>query len=173
MMLSPPGRLSITTGLPQRVDSFSWIRRAPMSAPAPGPNGMMNFRGRCGQACAGVCACVRVASKAGAARNAVANACRLVNLVNVSSRGELDSWSSFPSDSRLVEPAQRSLRGLLVAALMDRRNLGALLLDRRGKFLGRAQPRRGADADHARAEGRVGDDRAGIGRDARLDLGRH
>ena len=58
-MLSPPGRFSITTGLPQRCESFSWISRAPMSAPAPGPNGMMNFTARCGQACVGVgvCAC--------------------------------------------------------------------------------------------------------------------
>ena len=52
MMLSPPGRLSITTGWPHFFCSRSWISRAPMSAPAPGPNGMMKRTGRCGQLCA-------------------------------------------------------------------------------------------------------------------------
>ncbi len=64
MMLSPPGRFSITTGLPQRCVSRSWIRRAPMSAPAPGPNGMMSRIGRCGHcvwACVGTAAAIGVA----------------------------------------------------------------------------------------------------------------
>src|SRR5262245_54837456 len=66
-----------------------------------------------------------------------------------------------------------SLRGLLVAGLMDCRDPGALLLNRRGEFLRRAQARRGADTGHTRPEGGIGDDRAGIGRDTRLDLRRH
>ena len=56
MMLSPPGRLSITTGWPHFFWSRSWISRAPMSAPAPGPKGMTKRTGRCGHcpcACAG------------------------------------------------------------------------------------------------------------------------
>ena len=55
-MLSPPGLFSITTGWPHFCVSFSANSRAPMSAPAPGPNGTMNFTGRVGQfsaACAG------------------------------------------------------------------------------------------------------------------------
>src|SRR5262245_39845179 len=40
---SPPGRFSTTTGLPHRADNRSANKRAPMSAPAPGPNGTMNF----------------------------------------------------------------------------------------------------------------------------------
>ena len=61
MMLSPPGRLSITTGWPHFFWSRSWISRAPMSAPAPGPNGMMKRTGRCGHCCA--CACTGAASR--------------------------------------------------------------------------------------------------------------
>ena len=55
-MLSPPGLFSITTGWPHFCVSFSANSRPPMSAPAPGPNGTMNFTGRVGQfcACAGV-----------------------------------------------------------------------------------------------------------------------
>ena len=53
-MLSPPGLFSTTTGWPHFCDSFSENSRAPMSAPAPGPNGTMNFTARVGQAC---CAC--------------------------------------------------------------------------------------------------------------------
>ena len=49
-MLSPPGLFSITTGWPQFCDSFSANSRPPMSAPAPGPNGTMNFTVRVGQA---------------------------------------------------------------------------------------------------------------------------
>ena len=48
-MLSPPGLFSITTGWPHFWVSFSANTRAPMSAPAPGPNGTMNFTGRVGQ----------------------------------------------------------------------------------------------------------------------------
>ena len=51
-MLSPPGRFSITTGWPQIFCSRSANSRPPMSAPAPGPNGTMNFTVRVGQACA-------------------------------------------------------------------------------------------------------------------------
>src|SRR6185295_18814790 len=57
IMLSPPGLFSMTTGLPQRACRRSWMRRAPMSAPAPGPNGRMNRTGPCGQACVCACAC--------------------------------------------------------------------------------------------------------------------
>ena len=38
---SPPGRFSTTTGLPQRTVSLSASRRAVMSVPLAGPNGMM------------------------------------------------------------------------------------------------------------------------------------
>ncbi len=51
-MLSPPGLFSITTAWPHLRWSFSANSRAPMSAPAPGPNGTMNFTGRVGQFCA-------------------------------------------------------------------------------------------------------------------------
>ncbi len=51
-MLSPPGLFSITTGWPHFCVSFSANSRPPMSAPAPGPNGTMNFTGRVGQFCA-------------------------------------------------------------------------------------------------------------------------
>src|SRR5262249_19375584 len=51
-MLSPPGRLSMMTGWPHFFCSRSLTMRARMSAPAPGPNGMMNRTGRCGQLCA-------------------------------------------------------------------------------------------------------------------------
>ena len=40
---SPPGRFSTTTGWPHFAASFSAIRRAPMSAPEPGPSGRRNF----------------------------------------------------------------------------------------------------------------------------------
>src|SRR6188508_3286971 len=59
-MLSPPGLFSITTAWPHLRWSFSANSRPPMSAPAPGPNGTMNFTGRVGQLCA--CAAVSVAS---------------------------------------------------------------------------------------------------------------
>ena len=59
-MLSPPGLFSITTGWPHFCVSFSANSRPPMSAPAPGPNGTMNFTGRVGQLCA--CAGGSVAS---------------------------------------------------------------------------------------------------------------
>src|SRR5262249_48741501 len=49
-MLSPPGRFSTTTGCPHSACNLSAKSRAPMSAPAPGPNGTMNFTGRCGHA---------------------------------------------------------------------------------------------------------------------------
>src|SRR4030088_819289 len=84
---SAPGRFSITTGLPQRASSRSANSRAPISTPAPGPNGTMNFTGRCGQLWADVCAGARVAMKAGAARRAVARARRLVSVISRSSRG--------------------------------------------------------------------------------------
>ena len=51
-MLSPPGLFSITTGWPHFCCSLSANSRPPMSAPAPGPNGTMNFTVRVGQACA-------------------------------------------------------------------------------------------------------------------------
>src|SRR5262249_32630588 len=163
MMLSPPGRLSITTGLPQRSDNFSWIRRAPMSAPAPGPNGMMNFTGRCGQ----LSACARVEMKAGAARSATAKARRRVNCMNVPPRAVSKSDGSW-----CVRPAQCSGLRLLFACLMDRRDLGTLLLDGGGEFFRGAGARRRADASYARAERRIGDECAGIGRNARLDFRR-
>ena len=51
--LLPPGRFSTTTGWPQILAwSLSANSRAPMSAPAPGPNGTMNLTGRVGQVCA-------------------------------------------------------------------------------------------------------------------------
>ena len=49
---SPPGRFSTTTGWPQRAESLSAIRRAPMSAPEPGPSVRINLTVRCGQVCA-------------------------------------------------------------------------------------------------------------------------
>src|SRR5256885_835902 len=52
MMLSPPGLFSTTTGWPHLTCSFSASNRAPISAPAPGPNGTMNLTARVGQFCA-------------------------------------------------------------------------------------------------------------------------
>ena len=52
MMPSPPGLFSMTTGCPHLACSFSANSRAPISAPAPGPNGTMNFTARVGQFCA-------------------------------------------------------------------------------------------------------------------------
>ena len=69
IMLSPPGLFSITTGLPQRACRRSWMRRAPISAPAPGPKGMMKRTGPCGQAC--VCACADGADAARVANSAM------------------------------------------------------------------------------------------------------
>src|SRR4051812_41079901 len=57
MMLSPPGLFSTTTGWPHLACSFSASSRAPISAPAPGPNGTMNFTARVGQFCAWFWAC--------------------------------------------------------------------------------------------------------------------
>src|SRR5436190_19732003 len=155
MKLSPPGRLSITTGLPQRVDSFSWISRAPMSAPAPGPNGMINRTGRCGHCCTDVCARACVAMRAGAASSAKAR--RRVNVISAPPRRVLLVRSEGADASRPIQPAQRSLRGLLVAGLMDHRDLGALLRNRSGELLARAGARRRADADHPGAKGGIGD----------------
>ena len=45
---SPPGRFSITTGLPQRAASRSPTSRATISVPLAGPNGRMNFTVRVG-----------------------------------------------------------------------------------------------------------------------------
>src|SRR4051794_35502821 len=67
-MLSPPGLFSITTGWPHFCVSFSANSRPPMSAPAPGPNGTMNFTVRVGQVCACAGATSGVASRAMAAR---------------------------------------------------------------------------------------------------------
>src|SRR5262245_22441143 len=151
MMLSPPGRLSITTGLPQRADSFSWIRRAPMSAPAPGPNGMTNFTGRCGQAGAWACA-----GRAGIPERATTRAAarRFHELIVVPRNATERPQNASQSPGR----AQRSLRGLLVAGLVDRRDPVALRRNRRRKFLRRTSARRGPHAGHAGAERGVGDD---------------
>src|SRR5688500_4417641 len=51
-MLSPPGLFSTTTGWPHLAGSRSANSRAPMSAPAPGPNGTMNLTVLVGQFCA-------------------------------------------------------------------------------------------------------------------------
>src|SRR5689334_2632440 len=51
-MLSPPGRFSTTTGCLHSACNLSAKTRAPMSAPAPGPNGTINFTGRRGHAAA-------------------------------------------------------------------------------------------------------------------------
>ena len=72
-MLSPPGLFSMITGWPHFCVSFSANSRPPMSAPAPGPNGTMNFTGRVGQ----FCACAGVTS--GVARNAMAAATKSFN----------------------------------------------------------------------------------------------
>src|SRR5262245_52634830 len=51
-MPSAPGRLSITTGFPQRLESFSANRRTETSPPVPDGNGVTRRTGRCGQASA-------------------------------------------------------------------------------------------------------------------------
>jgi hypothetical protein len=49
MMPSEPGRFSITTGWPQRLESASPNMRAPMSCALPGPWLTMKRTERCGQ----------------------------------------------------------------------------------------------------------------------------
>src|SRR5262249_61661124 len=48
---------STTTGWPHFVDSLSATNRAVISAPEPGPSGMMKRTERCGHCWADVCAC--------------------------------------------------------------------------------------------------------------------
>src|SRR5262245_65751166 len=71
--------------------------------------------------------------------------------------------------NRLVEEAQRSLRRLLVGRWMDRRDLGALLLDRGGKLSWRAAARRRTDRNCPRAKGGIGGDGVEIRRDPLLE----
>src|ERR1043166_5873982 len=70
MMLSPPGLFSTTTGWPHLACSFSASSRAPISAPAPGPNGTMNRTERVGQ----LCACAGAGATSGVAKRATAAA---------------------------------------------------------------------------------------------------
>src|ERR1700730_8082618 len=55
---SPPGRLSITTDLPQRPVSRSANSRASISIALPGPDGTMNLTVRCGHDDDDACACI-------------------------------------------------------------------------------------------------------------------
>src|SRR4051812_46143044 len=174
MMLSPPGRFSITTGLPQRCESFSWISRAPMSAPAPGPNGITKRIGRCGQ----LCACDIDGSAASAATNAAAimdartGTERMAILpAIVMARGYGLGCGNTTPLRRIVAAGSTLLLRRLGGGRMDCGDLGALLLDGGGKLLGRAAAWRRADADHAGAEGRVGHDGGDVGDHARPDLG--
>jgi len=48
MMVPAPGLFSTTTGWPQRVDSWSAIRRPTMSVAPPGANGTIRRTGRVG-----------------------------------------------------------------------------------------------------------------------------
>src|SRR6516162_5383012 len=50
--LSPPGRFSTTTGCAHSACNLSAKTRAPMSAPAPGPKGTINFTGLLGHVAA-------------------------------------------------------------------------------------------------------------------------
>ena len=63
---SPPGRFSITTGLPQRSDRRWLTSRAVMSVPLAGPNGRMNFTVRCGKVWADAAAPLTIAISAAA-----------------------------------------------------------------------------------------------------------
>src|ERR1039458_7116770 len=54
MKASPPGRFSTITVGPHLADSLSANTRAVMSTPEPGPSGITNLTGCCGQV--GVCA---------------------------------------------------------------------------------------------------------------------
>ena len=69
-MPSPPGRFSITTGLPHRSASRSAKMRAVMSTPLPGPRGTIKRTCRCGHDGAGAfCAragkaCIKAATTA-------------------------------------------------------------------------------------------------------------
>src|SRR5262249_46493920 len=162
-MLSPPGRFSITTGLPQRVESFSWIRRAPMSAPAPGPNGMTNRTGRCGQFCA-------------SARGAAAKSAQPARTAATRPRIVIGRMAIPPRCSLVPKapaPPFGTQRVALARRLVDGGDLGALILDRGSEFLGRAAARHRTDGDHARTERRIGHDRRHVSDDALPDIAGH
>src|SRR4051812_38535083 len=158
---SPPGRFSITTALPpQRAGNRSDRSRAPMSAPAPGPNGTISRTGRCGQLCA--CSC-----------DGIASSIRPARVATVVIRAVI--WRMPRPPHLLLRTFGRPVvkRLALRGCLMNGRNLGALLFDRGGEFLRRALARRSTDALGPRAECRISHDGGDVGGDPALNLRSH
>src|SRR5215510_11039183 len=167
---SPPGRFSITTGLPpQRAGNRSDRSRAPMSAPAPGPNGTTSRTGRCGQLCA--CESAGVVRTARPVRTAAAV---IRNAIWRMAIPPSDSSSDTCEQMRCESPSNVSVQTLpLGGCFMNGGDAGALVFDRGGELLGRAAACNAADPDDTGTERRIGDDRGDIGDDAPANLGRH
>src|SRR4051794_28390991 len=145
-MPSAPGRFSTITGLPQRAGSRSATRRAPISAPAPGPNGTMNFTGRCGQLCVEVCADEGVAPN-NVAIQASAKARTITVCIAFPTIRSANARDSRPS-------RQSSGLGFEADVARDAGDLGALLLDHCHELGGGAHAQRLPDAGEALGDGR-------------------
>src|SRR5262245_30711022 len=128
-MASPPGLFSTITDWPHRLESRSAIKRAPRSAPEPGPSGHMSFTVRCGQPCEA--AGVIIASAATTAMTARQDAYD----INMRSPLQDSRRSCDLCGSRIKSGLLRPLEAELPRRL---RNAGALALDRLRELRGSA-----------------------------------